>query len=313
MRMLLAGLVALVSSYSMAGELPQETRDALRKIGPVINAPDTAKLLAPLQRKEPYAGVVVTRDEKYGSDERHRLDVFRSNDAASALPVLLFVHGGGYVRGDKHAAGSPFYDNVMLWAVEHKMVGVNMNYRLAPANPWPAAVEDIAAAVAWTYANIARFGGDPAQIVLMGHSVGATHVSSYLAHPEIGGRSPARAVGAILVSGNYDLKPQIDLPGERSYFGPDTALWADRSSIAGLTKTNVPLLIAHGELDVPYYVDQAEALKARLCGESKCPTLVSVSGQSHVSEIYGLNTMDTSLSEPLRSFIGAVTTRAAAR
>lgn len=313
MRMLLAGLVALVSSYSMAGELPQETRDALRKIGPVINAPDTAKLLAPLQRKEPYAGVVVTRDEKYGSDERHRLDVFRSNDAASALPVLLFVHGGGYVRGDKHTAGSPFYDNVMLWAVEHKMVGVNMNYRLAPANPWPAAVEDIAAAVAWTYANIARFGGDPAQIVLMGHSVGATHVSSYLAHPEIGGRSPARAVGAILVSGNYDLKPQIDLPGERSYFGPDTALWADRSSIAGLTKTNVPLLVAHGELDVPYYVDQAEALKARLCGESKCPTLVSVSGQSHVSEIYGLNTMDTSLSEPMRSFIGAVTTRAAAR
>lgn len=313
MRMLLVGLVALVSSYSMAGELPQETRDALRKIGPVINAPDTAKLLAPLQRKEPYAGVVVTRDEKYGSDERHRLDVFRSNDAASALPVLLFVHGGGYVRGDKHTGGSPFYDNVMLWAVEHKMVGVNMNYRLAPANPWPAAVEDIAAAVAWTYANIARFGGDPAQIVLMGHSVGATHVSSYLAHPEIGGRSPARAVGAILVSGNYDLKPQIDLPGERSYFGPDTALWADRSSIAGLTKTNVPLLIAHGELDVPYYVDQAEALKARLCGESKCPTLVSVSGQSHVSEIYGLNTMDTSLSEPMRSFIGAVTTRAAAR
>lgn len=313
MRMLLAGLVALVSSYSMAGELPQETRDALRKIGPVINAPDTAKLLAPLQRKEPYAGVVVTRDEKYGSDERHRLDVFRSNDAASALPVLLFVHGGGYVRGDKHTTGSPFYDNVMLWAVEHKMVGVNMNYRLAPANPWPAAVEDIAAAVAWTYANIARFGGDPAQIVLMGHSVGATHVSSYLAHPEIGGRSPARAVAAILVSGNYDLKPQIDLPGERSYFGPDTALWADRSSIAGLTKTNVPLLIAHGELDVPYYVDQAEALKARLCGESKCPTLVSVGGQSHVSEIYGLNTMDTSLSEPMRSFIGAVTTRAAAR
>jgi triacylglycerol lipase len=41
----------------------------------------------------------------------------------------------------------------MLWAIEHKMVGVNMTYRLAPANPWPAAVEDIAAAVAWTHAK----------------------------------------------------------------------------------------------------------------------------------------------------------------
>jgi acetyl esterase/lipase len=313
MRIVLAGLVALVSSHSIAGELPQQVRDAIQKIGPVINVPETAKLLAPLQRKEPYVGVAVTRDEKYGSDERHRLDVFRSNDAASALPVLLFVHGGGYVRGDKRAAGSPFYDNVMLWSVEHKMVGVNMTYRLAPANPWPAAAEDIAAAVAWTRANIARFGGDPNRIVLMGHSAGATHVSSYLAHPEIGSKSPAHAAGAILVSGNYDLKPEIDLPGERSYFGSDAALWADRSSIAGLTRTNVPLLVAHGELDVPYYVDQAEALKARLCGESKCPTFVSAGGQSHMSEIYGLNTTDTSLSEPMRSFIEAVTTRAAAR
>ncbi len=313
MRILLAGLVALVPSHSIAGAWPQEIRDAIQKIGPVINAPETAKLLAPLQRTEPYAGVAVTRDEKYGSDERHHLDVFRSNDAASPLPVLLFVHGGGYVRGDKRAAGSPFYDNVMLWAVEHRMVGVNMTYRLAPANPWPAAVEDIAAAVAWTQANIARFGGDPAQIVLMGHSAGATHVSSYLARPGMGTKSSARVAGAILISGNYDLKPEIDLPGERSYFGSDTALWADRSSIAGLTKTDVPLLIAHGELDVPYYVNQAAALKARLCRESRCPAFVSLSGQSHMSEIYGLNTTDISLSEPMRSFIEFATTPAVTR
>ena len=49
MRFLLAGLIALVSSQSFAGELPQEIREAIQKIGPVINAPDTAKLLAPLQ------------------------------------------------------------------------------------------------------------------------------------------------------------------------------------------------------------------------------------------------------------------------
>lgn len=313
MRLLLAGIVALASTHSIAGEWPQETRDAIQKIGPVINAPETAKLLAPLQRKEPYSGVTVTRDEKYGSNDRHRLDVLRPDTAITALPVLLFVHGGGYERGDKRAAGSPFYDNVMLWAVEHRMVGVNMTYRLAPANPWPAAAEDVAAAVAWTHANIARFGGDPDRIVLMGHSAGATHVSSYLAHPEIGGKSPVRAAGAVLVSGTYDLKPDIDVPGQRSYFGSDAALWPDRSSIAGLAITDVPLLIAHGQLDVPYYVNQAETLKARLCRESKCPTFVSLSGQSHMSEIYGLNTADTSLSEPLRSFIESVTTRAGVR
>ncbi|OKO82205.1 hypothetical protein AC629_24450, partial [Bradyrhizobium sp. NAS80.1] len=305
----LAGLVILLSSHSIAGEFPREIGDAIQRIGPVINAPETAKLLAPLQRKEPYAGVTVTRDEKYGGDERNRLDVFRPNETASALPVLLFVHGGGYERGDKRASGSPFYDNVMLWAVEHKMVGVNMTYRLAPAHPWPAAVEDVAGAVAWTRANIAQYGGDPNRIVLMGHSAGATHVSSYLAHPGIGVRNPVGAAGAILLSGTYDLKPEVDVPGQRSYFGADTALWTDRSSIVGLTRTNVPLLIAHGELDVPYYTNQAEMLKARLCRESRCPAFTSLRGQSHMSEIYGLNTMDTSLSGPMRLFVESVTTQ----
>lgn len=309
MRMLLAGLAALVSTHSIAGEWPQEIRDTIQKIGPVINAPDTAKLLAPLQRKEPYSGVTVTRDERYGSDERNRLDVFRPDAAAAAVPVLVFVHGGGYERGDKRAAGSPFYDNVMLWAADHRMVGVNMTYRLAPAHPWPAAVQDIAAAIVWVRANIARFGGDPGRIILMGHSAGATHVSSYLAHPEISTDNPARVAGAILVSGTYDLKPDIDVPGQRSYFGADTALWPERSSISGLVKTNVPLLVAHGELDVPYYTNQAELLKTRLCRENRCPAFTTLLGQSHMSEIYGLNTMDTTLSEPMRSFIESVTAR----
>src|SRR5207302_11431148 len=100
MRIVVAGLVVLVSSHSIAGELPEEIRDAIQKIGPVINAAETAKVLAPLQRKEAYAGVTVTRDAKYGSDERHRLDGLRANVAASALPVLLLGHGRAYERGE---------------------------------------------------------------------------------------------------------------------------------------------------------------------------------------------------------------------
>lgn len=313
MRILLAGIVALAATHAIAGEWPQEIQQAIQKIGPVINAPETAKLLAPLQRKEPYPGVTVMRDERYGSDERHRLDVFQPDVRSAALPVLLFVHGGGYERGDKRAAGSPFYDNVMLWAVEHRMVGVNMTYRLAPAHPWPAAVQDVAAAVAWTYANISRFGGDPTRIIVMGHSAGATHVSSYLSHPGLGTDGPTRVAGAILVSGTYELKPEIDVPGQRSYFGADTSLWPQRSSISGLAKIDLPLLVAHGELDVPYYINQAEALKIRLCREHGCPAFRSLNGQSHMSEIYGLNTVDTSLAEPMRLFIDSLTVQEAGR
>ena len=56
----------------------------------------------------------------------------------------MFVHGGGMIRGNKRPPGSPFYDNVMLFAARHGMVGVNVEYRLAPQFPWPAGTEDLA-------------------------------------------------------------------------------------------------------------------------------------------------------------------------
>ena len=59
---------------------------------------------------------------------------------------------------DRRTGDSPFYDNIMLWAVSRGVVGVNMTYRLAPQNAWPAAQEDIGKALAWVRANIAARG-----------------------------------------------------------------------------------------------------------------------------------------------------------
>ncbi len=96
----------------------------------------------------------------YGSDPLQKLDVF-APDAAQGkkLSVLLFVHGGGFTRGDKH--GQFYPDNITLWAAKNGMVGVNIDYRLAPKDPWPAGVNDLTSAIAWTHANIARYGGIP--------------------------------------------------------------------------------------------------------------------------------------------------------
>ena len=100
---------------------------------------------------------------------------------AAARPVFMFVHGGGFVRGNKRAPGSPFYDNIMLWATRNGMVGVNMTYRLAPHTvALPAGQEDLAMAVRWAADNAAAHGGDPNRIYLMGHSAGATHVAIYV-------------------------------------------------------------------------------------------------------------------------------------
>src|SRR5262249_18035492 len=61
--------------------------------------------------------ITVRRDHRYGPHERHRLDLFIPRELTSApRAVLLFVHGGGFVRGDKMTPGSPFYDNVGYWA-----------------------------------------------------------------------------------------------------------------------------------------------------------------------------------------------------
>ena len=93
--------------------MPSEIERKLAELGAVINPPETAKLYAPLQETEPYQGIKVTRDLKYGTDERHALDVF-APEQASAVPraVLIYVHGGAFTAGNKRAPGSPFYDNI---------------------------------------------------------------------------------------------------------------------------------------------------------------------------------------------------------
>jgi triacylglycerol lipase len=76
--------------------------------------------------------VEIIRDFEYGAHERHRLDLFRKRDI-QGVPVLVFVHGGGFVMGDKRSAESPFYDNIGTFAALQGFVGVTINYRLAPS------------------------------------------------------------------------------------------------------------------------------------------------------------------------------------
>jgi arylformamidase len=103
------------------------------------------------------------------NDDAHKLDVYHAGSAsAKGRPVVIYVHGGGWGRGDKRMAKSlaPIY-------VEREMVFVSLNYSLAPKNKYPSFLNDLAAAIRWTKDNIARYGGDPDRLVLVGHSAGA--------------------------------------------------------------------------------------------------------------------------------------------
>ena len=158
----------------LPAQIPAPVAATLRQLGAVINPLATEPLYAPLHPREPYDNATVARDQAFGSHPLQRLDVFApAPPAAAPRPILLFVHGGGFVRGDKRGAGSPFYDNIMLWAAGSGLLGININYRLAPEHPWPAAQQDIAAALLWAQSHAAEYGGDPQRIILCGHSAGA--------------------------------------------------------------------------------------------------------------------------------------------
>ena len=127
--LLFAALLSLglaTDAHAQSGGMPSDIEWKLSALGATINPAEIAKLYAPLQEKEPYQGIKVTRDLKYGTDERHALDVFVPDPAgASRRPVLMFVHGGGFTDGDKRIPDSPFYDNIALFAARNGLVGVN--------------------------------------------------------------------------------------------------------------------------------------------------------------------------------------------
>lgn len=92
--------------------------------------------------------IKVTRDLSYGPDPRNKLDVYLLDDkyaevSAQGLrsnrccrPVVIFIPGGGFVDGDKHA-NDAICANVGVYLARHGIVAVTANYRLAPQNPWP--------------------------------------------------------------------------------------------------------------------------------------------------------------------------------
>lgn len=300
-------LVALMTGPSIAqtGGMPAEIERRLAELGAVVNPPETAKLYRPLQQTEPYAGVKVTRDIKYGAHERHVLDVFASEaPAAGPRPVLVFVHGGAFTAGARRSPpGAPFYDNIMLFAAGNGLVGVNATYRLAPQHQWPSAAEDLGAAIRWVGEHIAQHGGDPARVFLMGHSAGAAHVAGYVAHRPAHGPKGVGIAGAILLSGIYDLTSMKVGPPEKAYFGEDASQYAERSALAGLVAAPIPLMVVHAELDPPSFHQQAKQLNEALCKTDRCPRFLALAKHSHMSEVYAINTGDTALSAPVLAFV----------
>lgn len=278
----------------------------LRELGDTFTMAEitaTRGLFVPRALSPRSAGARVLRDLPYGTDPRHRLDVF-APASASRLPVVLFVHGGGYVGGDKGNEGDPFFNNVGAWAVRAGFIGVTMTYRLAPAHAWPAGAQDVDRALGWLHAHAGEYGGDAARIVVMGHSAGAAHVAGCLARHGCAPGSAAPAAAAIFVSGIYALDVYPDGYDYQVYYGTDRRLDVERSTVQQLATLDIPSLFTISQFDpVAFHRHLAAVFAARVKATGRCPEVLYQRGHNHVSVVMQIGSeLDTAGNE-LAEFI----------
>ena len=250
--------------------------------------------------------IPVVQDISYGEDERQQLDIYGVTNTSTLLPVVVFVHGGAFVAGDKRANdGAPFYQNVAAWAHKMGIACIAMTYRLAPQHTYPSGSEDIADAIEWIYKNGEQYGLDATQIILAGQSAGAVHVATYLATPELQKVQSGGVAAAMLLSGLYDMEKAADNPPKFAYFGKDSSLYAERSSLTGLIKNcHIPLLISTCEFDPADFQQQALLLlNALFERDKKLPSFVHQAGHNHLSYIFLLGGVADTLGQTLEDFV----------
>jgi acetyl esterase/lipase len=265
----------------------------------LLTQPETAT--AQGRRWQPPAGVEWTRDVVYGQGggRELKLDVLEPAQAPETLrPALIYVHGGGWARGDKRAG--------LGLNAEYAARGyytVTVQYRLTHEAIYPAQIEDVKAAVRWVRAQAAAKRIDPARIGIWGHSAGGHLASLAATAGDVdalegrGGHSDQASRVACVV----DVFGPTDLT--RFEFDPDSRwsasarqllkaflggpheerldLAAQASPVEYVTPDDPPVLIVHGTADPLVPFRQAELFQSALQQAGVDVTLVAVEGAGH--------------------------------
>ncbi len=243
---------------------------------------------------------VLAADCAYGPHERQRLDLYRTSEK-TGLPVVLFVHGGGFRVGDKGGAGNWQNAAVARTMAEAGFLGAAMNYRLLPDARWPEGGEDVCLAVDWLRAHAADFGGNPARIVVVGTSAGAVHIATAIRlRPDLG------IAGAVLLSGLYGHTPLDDR--DEPYYGPN-ADYAERMPREAVAATGIPLFIACAQYDPPrFQTEFLGAMQDRLERHGTMPAGTIMPGHNHYSMAMHIGTADRRLTDEIVAFVKSTAT-----
>ena len=247
----------------------------------------------------------VAKNLAYGTHPRQVLDVYAPRDAASA-PVVVFAHGGAFVDGNKDR-GVEIYSNVGWYFARNGVVLVNIEYRLAPEFKYPAATDDVAAAVDWVRSNIEGFGGDPRRLFVMGHSAGACHTGLYAYDPRFGATGAKRVAGLIVVSGRVRTEMLAANPNAKkveAYVGSDASALEQASVVSHVTRESVPTMVAFGEWENPLIDLHCVELVHRLSqAQGRAPRVVRLPGYTHSAMIGHFNTAEERVGREILAFI----------
>ena len=230
-------------------------------------------------------------DVPYGRGALETLDIFPS--AKPDAPVQVFIHGGYWRALDK--ADHSFAAEAL---VEAGATVVMPNYDLCPSVDLDRIVEQVRAAVAWTYRHASGFGGDPDRLFISGHSAGAHLAIMALSADRDQGLPPTAIKGVTAISGLYDLKPVL-----RISVNEDVRLTAEMAERNSPTlhppARGLPMMIAVGADEPAGWIKQSTDFRDaynRVCGP--CDYL-EVAGRSHFSILHDVADRDSALCQAM--------------
>jgi hypothetical protein len=316
-------------------QVPADIEAQLRKIGQIVDPPCTAKLYRPLMPANDinsnvtplYPGITIARDVSFGPNPKDVVDIFSADKGPANRTVLMYIPGGaGNKIEQQNRESNAFYDNIGRWGTKNGMVVVLMQRH--PGRNWDDPAKDVSAMIQWVEANIAKYKGDPERMFIWAQSAGNGPLGTYIGRPEVWGLkgvgvNPLAAMGAACGEGGDNAKPGLIAgpsradprpPAGRGFGGfqpPDPATQLARSTLPEFKKTKVKLLFATAELDPgidgkmsPFF----QTLHDELCkeGPDHCPTMLFEKGESHMSEVFSIDTADKTVSGPILAWIKKV-------
>lgn len=199
----------------------------------------------------------------YDPNARKKPGIFAFAAAPAKAPVVLYVHGGGWVKGDK----TKVY-HLPSWARDRGYLLVSTSYRPVPSTNIDGQVSDVTRSIRWIRSNIAAYGGDPSRIVIMGHSAGA-HLVSMVAAKKTGGNLRgviANDVQAYDLAEYYRLRSNSFARVYSRAFGANRANWERWSPVTWVNRNSgfPPFLIMHSRSDYERRKQLANSFAAAL-------------------------------------------------